>query len=234
MKILAIDTSGLTASVALIDESKTIAEFTVNYKKTHSQTIMPMIQNMFDILEMDLSSVDYLACSNGPGSFTGLRIGAATIKGLALALDKKVISVPTLDAMAYNIFECERVIIPIMDARRNQVYTCIYRWNEGSFEKISEYMALDISELISHIKEHNMKPIFLGDGVDAFKNIILESGLDFKFAPQNANMQRAASVASFAINNLSLAACGNDFNIMYLRKSQAEREYDERASKADD
>ncbi len=103
MKILAIDTTSLAASVALVDEKKTIAEFTTNYKKTHSQTIMPMLEYLKNMVELDINTVDYIACSSGPGSFTGLRIGAATAKGLAFALNKKIIPVPTLDALAYNL-----------------------------------------------------------------------------------------------------------------------------------
>ena len=126
MKILALDTTGLVASVALVDEEKTIAEFTTNYKKTHSQTIMPMIEQLKNMVELDLSEIDYVACASGPGSFTGLRIGAATAKGLAHGLDKKIIPVPTLDGLAYNLAESSKLIVPIMDARRNQVYSAIY------------------------------------------------------------------------------------------------------------
>ena len=120
MKILALDTTGLVASVALVDENKTIAEFTTNYKKTHSQTIMPMVENLKNMVDLDLSTIDYIACACGPGSFTGLRIGAATAKGLAHGLDIPVIPVPTLDALAYNMFGTNKLVVPIMDARRNQ------------------------------------------------------------------------------------------------------------------
>ena len=118
MKILALDTTGLVASAAIVDESKTIAEFTTNYKKTHSQTIMPMIEAIRNMAEIELNDIDYIACASGPGSFTGLRIGAATAKGLAHGLDKKIIPVPTLDALAYNLAYCSSLIVPIMDARR--------------------------------------------------------------------------------------------------------------------
>ena len=100
MKILALDTTGQVASVAIADEEKLIGEYTINYKMTHSQTIMPMIDDVVSMIDIDLSEIDYIACSQGPGSFTGLRIGAATAKGLALGLNKKVVPVPTLDALA--------------------------------------------------------------------------------------------------------------------------------------
>lgn len=126
MKVLAIDSSGLTATVALVDESQTIAEYTVNYQKTHSQTLLPMIDEIVKMTETDLRMIDAIAVAGGPGSFTGLRIGSATAKGLGLALGKPLVSVPTVDALAYNVYGCRDIICPVMDARRNQVYTGIY------------------------------------------------------------------------------------------------------------
>ncbi len=230
MRVLAVDTTGLVAGVALVDENKTIAEFTVNYKKTHSQTIMPMINYMAEMTELDLSTIDYIACSSGPGSFTGLRIGAATVKGLAYALNKKIIPVPTLDGLAYNIFLNNNIIVPILDARRNQVYTAFYLWNAGKFEKVSEYMTEDINIVLEKVRSFGKNAVFLGDGVEAYKNIISDFDKSYVFAPQNQNMQRAASVGALAIkyvNDGRIVDVG-DFEIIYLRKSQAEREYDER------
>lgn len=126
MKVLAIDSSGLTATVALVDESQTIAEYTVNYQKTHSQTLLPMIDEIVKMTETDLQTIDAIAVAGGPGSFTGLRIGSATAKGLGLALGKPLVSVPTVDALAYNVYGCKDIICPVMDARRKQVYTGIY------------------------------------------------------------------------------------------------------------
>ncbi len=227
MKILALDTTGLVASVALVDENKTIAEFTTNYKKTHSQTIMPMIEQLKNMVELDLSTVDYIACASGPGSFTGLRIGAATAKGLAHGLDKKIIPVPTLDGLAYNLPECNKLIVPIMDARRNQVYSAIYSNMEG-FERISDYMACDINELLNMVSERDENAVFLGDGVPVFKDIITEFNSGFSFAPQCSNMQRAACIGALALNRVDEAVNPNDFEIIYLRKSQAERELEEK------
>ena len=131
MKLLAIDTTGQTASVAVLEDDTLLAEYTINYHMTHSQTIMPMIEQICNMIKLNKNEIDYIACSCGPGSFTGLRIGAATAKGLALGLDISVVAVPTLDALAYNIFDTSAVICPIMDARRQQVYTAFYQWNEG-------------------------------------------------------------------------------------------------------
>lgn len=227
MKILALDTTGLVASVALVDDEKTIAEFTTNYKKTHSQTIMPMIEQLKNMVELDLSTVDYIACASGPGSFTGLRIGAATAKGLAHGLDKKIIPVPTLDGLAYNLSECNKLIVPIMDARRNQVYSAIYS-NVNGFERLSDYMACDINELLCKVTEIDENAVFLGDGVPVFKDRITEFNSEFSFAPQCSNMQRAACIGALALNRVNHAVNPNDFEIIYLRKSQAERELEEK------
>lgn len=230
MKILAIDTTSLVASVALVNDNKTIAEFTTNYKKTHSQTIMPMIDYLKNMVELELDTVDYIACSSGPGSFTGLRIGAATAKGLSLALNKKIVPVPTLDAIAYNVFMNENLIVPIMDARRNQVYTALYTWEDNQFKRVSDYMAEDINVILEKIKETGKNAIFLGDGVDVHKNTITAFDEEYLFVPQNSNAQRASTVATLAFKYLEegKAVDAEDFELTYLRKSQAEREYDER------
>lgn len=126
MRILAIDSSGLVATVAVVEQDekavgKTVAEYTINYKKTHSQTLLPMLDEIVRMTELELGSVDAIAVAGGPGSFTGLRIGSATAKGLGLALEKPLIHVPTVDALAYNLCYTDQIVCPIMDARRNQV-----------------------------------------------------------------------------------------------------------------
>ena len=131
MKILALDSSGLVASVAVMENDNLIAEYTMNYKKTHSQTLLPMLDEVKKMIELDLSTLDAIAVAAGPGSFTGLRIGSATAKGLALALDKKIVSVPTVDALAYNMWGSDAVVCPLMDARRNQTYTGVYEFVDG-------------------------------------------------------------------------------------------------------
>ena len=138
MKILAIDTTGQTASAALLENGVIVAEYSINYKMTHSQTILPMIDEICKKIELDLYTVNYIACSCGPGSFTGLRIGAATAKGLALGGNIDVVAVPTLDALAYNVFDTDAVICPIMDARKQQVYTAFYQWRENEFCRLTE------------------------------------------------------------------------------------------------
>ena len=226
MKILALDTTGLVASVALVDENKTIAEFTTNYKKTHSQTIMPMVENLKNMVDLELSTIDYIACACVPGSFTGLRIGAATAKGLAHGLDIPVIPVPTLDALAYNMFGTNKLVVPIMDARRNQVYSALYYCGE-KLERVSDYMAQDIDEVISQVLEIDENAVFLGDGVPVFMDKLKQYDT-FTLAPVSANMQRSACVGAIALEMTDKAVECNKFKIMYLRKSQAERELEEK------
>ena len=128
MKLLALDSSGLVASAAILHDDELVAEYTVNYKKTHSQTLLPMVDEIVSMTETDLGQVDAIAVAAGPGSFTGLRIGSATAKGLGLALKKDLVPVPTLEGLAYNYYGYPGLICPVMDARRQQVYTGIYRF----------------------------------------------------------------------------------------------------------
>lgn len=138
MKILALDSSGLVASVAVVEDNQLLAEYTVNYKKTHSQTLLPMLDEIAKMIELDLETIDAIAVAAGPGSFTGLRIGSATAKGLGLALKKPLIPVPTVDALAYNLYDSTGVICPMMDARRKQVYTGIYRFADHELVTVSQ------------------------------------------------------------------------------------------------
>ncbi len=235
MRILGIDTTGQTASAALIEDDKLIAEFTLNYKLTHSQTIMPMIAEIIERSETDKASIDCIACAAGPGSFTGLRIGAATAKGFAFALDKPLVAVPTLDALAYNMFETNKVICPIMDARRNQVYAAFYMWENGKMLRLTDHMAESIDRIIEVAEMLEQEVIFLGDGVPVHK-AKLEQNENFLFAPAHCNMQRAASVAALGriLAEEGLAKSGDEFELIYLRKSQAEREREERLAKEEE
>ena len=144
MKILGLDSSGIVASVAIVEDENLIAEYTVNYKKTHSQTLLPMLDEVAKMTELDLAEIDAIAVAAGPGSFTGLRIGSATAKGLGLALGKPLVAVPTLEGLACNLFGCEDVICPMMDARRKQVYTGLYTFRHGKMEILKEQTACPV------------------------------------------------------------------------------------------
>ena len=234
MRILGIESSSLVASVAIVEDETTMAEYTVNFKKTHSQTLLPMIDEMVKLLEIDLSTVDAIAVSGGPGSFTGLRIGSATAKGLGLALHKPLIHVPTLDATAYNLYGTEALICPIMDARRNQVYTGIYRFRE-SFEIVHGQDAMDIDELIGILNSIGEPVIFLGDGVPVLRSRIEETlTVRALFAPAHVNRQRASAVAALGAVYFKegKTETAMEHKPDYLRKSQAEREREEREGKS--
>ncbi len=245
MRVLAIDSSGMTATVAVVEDTQTIAEYTVNFKKTHSQTLLPMIDTMGKMIELDLKSIDAIAVAGGPGSFTGLRIGSATAKGLGLALEKPLIHVPTVDGLAYNLYGCQDIICPIMDARRKQVYTGMYtfarRELEGSKETelvldvLEAQNASPIEELIERLNIHGRPVVFLGDGVPVYQNVIREKmRVPFSFAPASANRQRAAVVGALGIQYYKEGKfeTAMEHQPDYLRVSQAERERAEKERKA--
>ena len=230
MRILAIDTSGQNCSVAIIDEEKVICDFNLSIGTTHSETLLPMIDEVCKTSRIDLSEVDVLACGIGPGSFTGLRIGLATIKGFALAQNKNVIGVPTLDALAYNIANFEGIICSVLDARNNNVYAGIYKYENDKLVLQDDYITENLDTLIDILKSKNEKVMFVGDGAvsfkQQFKNALSENA---KFAPLHLNNQLSSSVAKAALDR----ALENDFddadtlNPMYLKKSQAERTFEE-------
>ena len=246
MRVLAIDSSGLTATVAIVEDDQTIAEYTTNYKKTHSQTLLPMIDEMVRMVDADLKEIDAIAVAGGPGSFTGLRIGSATAKGLGLALDKPLIHVPTVDAMAYSMYGCEDIICPIMDARRKQVYTGLYSfshkkngdgglYDEPVFQVLRMQMAVPVEELIRHLNVYRRRVVFLGDGVPVYKEMLAEGlKVPYSFAPSFMNRQRAAAVGALGIRYYKVGRyeAPAEFKPEYLRKSQAERERAEREKNA--
>ena len=228
MNILAIESTGNVASVAIVNEKEVLAEFTTNHKKTHSVTLMPLISYMMEMIEITMADIDHIAVSSGPGSFTGLRIGAATAKALAHGSGKTIIPVPTLDSLAYNAFMENAIIVPIMDARRSEVYACIYLCENGKLNAITPYMAESFSSLLEKVNYTGRPAVFLGDGCFVHGNTIIEHG--FKIADSNNLLQRAASVGALAIKYAAegKAVSYDKLELMYLRKPQAEREYDER------
>ena len=235
MKIIGIDSSGLTASVAILEDDRLVAEYSVNYKKTHSQTLLPMLDEISRMTELDLKTIDCVAVAKGPGSFTGLRIGSSTAKGLGFALNIPIAEVPTTDALAYNLADTDRLVCPLMDARRDQVYTGIYEFAKGAdlapdMKVILPASALAIEDVIERLNELGREVIFLGDGVAVFKDRIEELlKVPFSFAIPGLMMQRASSVAC-----LGMKACKEGRAVParehvpeYLRPSQAERVRDE-------
>nr|WP_317284060.1 tRNA (adenosine(37)-N6)-threonylcarbamoyltransferase complex dimerization subunit type 1 TsaB [uncultured Sellimonas sp.] len=230
MRILALDSSGLTASVAVVEDEQILCEYTMNYKKTHSQTLLPMLDEAVKMTELSLETIDAIAVAAGPGSFTGLRIGSATAKGLGLALDKPLIHIPTVDAMAYRFFGFRGLICPIMDARRGQVYTGIYRFEE-TFETVVPQMAEDITVLAERLNSYGERVVFLGDGVAVYKEKLEEvMKVPYMLAPAHMNRQSAAAVGALGLVYAKEGKLENarDHQPDYLRMSQAERERMER------
>ena len=239
MKILAIDSSGLVATAAIVEDNNLIAEYTIHHKKTHSQTLMPMLEEVKNMVELDLNSVDAIAVASGPGSFTGLRIGAATAKGLAMGLGKPIIEVPTLEGMAYQMYGSQALVCPIMDARRNQVYTGLYQFAEGEngyrMETLKEGCACDIMECIEIVNSFEQPVMFLGDGMPVFEALIREHAtVPVFFAPAHRRLQSAASVGALAIEFAKEGRFteAKDHAPEYFRVSQAERERMEAMKKA--
>lgn len=231
MKILGIESSGLVASAAVVVDDSLVAEFTVNNKQTHSQTLLPMIDQVVQMSGVALKELDAIAVAAGPGSFTGLRIGAATAKGLGLALDKPLISVPTLEGLAYRMAGADGLICPLMDARRNQVYTGIYRIKSNQLLTVLPQEAVDIRDILKELEQYEEKTVFLGDGVPVHREMIeKEYSGEYQFAPLHLSRQSASAVAAlgqiyFQQGKHETAA---EHKPVYLRQSQAEREREAR------
>lgn len=227
MRILALDTSTDVASAAISENGVIIGEYSCNKGKTHSQKIMPMIQNLLEKLDMSALDMDAFAASVGPGSFTGLRIGVTTVKAMAFAAGKPVISVPTLDALAYNLPMVSSLICPVIDARNNQVFTAVYGFDGGSLKRHTDYLAVHINELADIISHMEGEVIFLGDAAVKHRAFFIsELGERVRIAPQNTALAKASSVAALACeayNSGKLESC-YDMVPFYLRKPQAERE----------
>ena len=230
MKILAIDSSGGVASAAVLEDGILRSSFTTDGQKKHSTTLLPMIRETLEIIDMPVSEIDAVAVAAGPGSFTGLRIGSATAKGLGLALSVPVIPVPTLMALAYNLYGTDALICPVMDARRDQVYNGLYRFEEGEILALTEQRAVYMDDLIDELNERlrdGGRVMFLGDGVPVFRGRIEERmKVPFDFAPPGLSRQRAASVAVLGKILFDRGEYGDadEHRPFYLRKSQAEQE----------
>ena len=227
MRILGIESSSLVASTAIYEDGITMAEYTVDFKMTHSQTLLPMIDEMVKLVGIDLNTIDAIAVAAGPGSFTGLRIGSATAKGLGLALGKPLIHIPTVDALAYNLAGNRDIICPLMDARRNQTYTGLYRFDGNQMEIIKPQCAVGIDEIIAEVNKLGQAVVFLGDGVAVFETYIHENcTVPYTFAPAHVNKQRAGAVAALGeiYYTEGKTETAEEHKPDYLRLSQAERE----------
>ena len=194
MIVLSIDSSSKVATVAILKDDVLLGEYILNDKREHSVILMPLIENLLKECNLSIDDIDGYVVSKGPGSFTGLRIGMATIKGMSFGNNKPYISISSLDALAYNLISFNGIICPIMDALRENVYTALYKNNNDSLEKIMDYTALDIDELVNLLKDKNEEVIFVGDGLYKHKKYICDNFPKAHFAPVHLNIIRASSL----------------------------------------
>ena len=233
MKILSLDTSATVATVALLDGDKLLAEQMTNNGNTHSETILPMIEEALSTADLKISDVDLFACSGGPGSFTGVRIGVATLKGLAFGSDKPCVAVSTLEALAENLKCCGGLICPVMNARRSQVYTALFISDGQSIKRVTEDEAMSIAELDEMLSKYDAPVSFCGDGYDITLAALTKTKA--KNVPLRLRYQSATSVAEVALAKYSAGEYTDDagLKVTYLRPSQAERELKEKQKNAE-
>ena len=225
MKILAIDTSSSNCSIAILENQKIIGNFNINIGKTHSETLLPLVDELLKLIDVDLNEIDAFACCVGPGSFTGIRIGIATIKGLAISLNKPVVSVTSLESLCFNVPHFNGIVCSILNANNNNVYSAFYSSN-NSIEMIGDYHTDSIDELIKEAKNFKENIMFVGDGATFYHDTIKDALQDKAFfVPSHFNDQSAVSVAMVAIEKLNKNIVDSAYTVepVYLRKSQAER-----------
>lgn len=223
LKVLGIDTGTMMGSIGLVDDDTVIAEYSLNIKATHSERLMPAIDKLLKDAGADLKDLDGFAVSIGPGSFTGLRIGLAAIKGFAMGCSRPIAAVSTLEALAFNLAFAEHQVCPILDARKNEVYTALFKSDrKGGMKRIVNDRAADINAVLNEINENT---IFLGDAVNLYRDIILIKLKDkAHFASKTRNMPSGASVAELGLLKLRKGMI-EDASILaplYIRRSEAE------------
>lgn len=225
MKILAVETSATSASCAVYEDGKLLAEFFTDVKLTHSQTVMPMTQSLLECAKIKLSDIDLFAAAYGPGSFTGLRIGIAAVKGLAFGQNKPCIGISTLEAMAYNMLSCEGYICCVMDARCSQVYTATFKCSGGKLERVFDDEAISIESLKEKLLTLDLPIFLIGDGAELCYNKFADEVPSVRMAPFNIKSQHAAGVcAAAATKPESEWLSAGELVPSYLRLPQAQRE----------
>ena len=229
MIVLSMDSSSLVTTVALLKDEHLLGEFTLNFKREHSVILMEKIEMLLNDCNIDISEVDGFVVSKGPGSFTGLRIGMATVKGLSMGSNKPYLSISSLDALAYSLINFDGIICPIMDALRDSVFTCMYKSSNGELSKIIDYSALSLDELVEILQEKDESVIFTGDGVYKYKEYLLEKLPNAKFAPNHLSVVKSSALGELGMELLRQGQC-DDINSspLYLKKPQAERELEQR------
>ena len=229
MLILAFESSARAASVALVEDGRLISQYSQCSGLTHSRTLLPMAEDMLKNAELSLDKVDLFAVAHGPGSFTGIRIGVSTVKGLAWAADKPCVGVSTLEAMAWHGLAAGGLVCPVMDARRSQVYNALFRIENGRPVRLCEDRPIALSQLAEELRDLNAPAFLIGDGAELAEKYLREQGLACTVAPENLRWQSAWGVAMAAMDKTP----GNADALLpvYLRLSQAERERQERLAR---
>lgn len=234
MIILAFDGTAKCASCAVLRDGVCLGEYNIDNGLTQSELLLPMAESLMKSLRLQFSDVDLYATSVGPGSFTGVRIGAALVKGLAFGRDIPCASVSTLDALAENLSGLRGIIVPVMDARRGQVYSAIFRCDGENTEKLTQDMAISINDLGEMLKEHQGESIYLvGDGYEVARRGLIQCGVRLMITPEGMRNENATSVGRVALcqYNEGKTVSDSELSPTYLRLPQAERERLERNQK---
>ena len=229
MLILAFESSARAASVALVEDGRLISQYSQCSGLTHSRTLLPMAEDMLKNAELTLDKVDLFAVAHGPGSFTGIRIGVSTVKGLAWAADKPCVGVSTLEAMAWHGLAAGGLVCPVMDARRSQVYNALFKVENGKPVRLCEDRPIALSQLAEELRDLNAPAFLIGDGAELAEKYLREQAIPCTVAPENLRWQSAWGVAMAAMDKTP----GNADALLpvYLRLSQAERERQERLAR---
>lgn len=225
MKVLALDTSTMIASCAVLEEDQVLGEYSLNQSKTHSENLVPMVKEVLDNLGLKIEEIDIYGVAVGPGSFTGLRIGVATVKAFAHIFNKPVIGISTLEALAYNL-PYNETIVPMIDARRDRVYTGIYTWYNDTTKTIMEPTVLDINELLNMLEAYD-EVVVNGNGSTLHRETIKSRLKDkVRFSTMGNNFCRALSVAELTLKKYRDGYADNFYSLVpeYLRESQAQRD----------
>ena len=229
MIILSIDSSTPVAGIAVADEQGLLGEMMVNTENTHSEKLLPMIVSLLEELKLKPENLDVVAIMQGPGSFTGLRIGMATAKGLVQGCGAKLVVVPTLDCMAYNLVNYPGLVCPVLNAQKKQVYTALYATEQGNWQRKSEYQAIAAEDLAEQLLELKQDVWFLGDGLNAYADVFQAKLGDYcHFAPMHQHLPRAAALAVLALEKAKQGEYADLYTTepIYIRKSEAEVQWE--------
>ena len=226
MKILAVDTSATAASVAVAEENKLIGEFSINTALTHSQTLIPMMNELLKNIGLSVNDIDAVAVNAGPGSFTGVRIGVAAVKGIAFPNNLPCVSISTLESMAYNMLGNDCIVCSVMDARCSQVYNALFRVNGCTVVRMTDDRALSLTDLKLKLMNINEKVVLVGDGAVLCSDFLDSELENVTLSPFNNRIQSASSVAYAAFEKINKGETLTADEIMpvYLRLPQAQRE----------